>query len=290
MMVNGRCKPSHQHRTVRLLAMALLLLTGAGLGTVPAHAQSTANCPTVPAGNVDQKTAAPFIAPGCVSVPNDPMAQSVFSWTVAAEQANELWSFAVSGIAGNAEILSLYKDSGDPSVSPEKIADFPEETAGSGIHTQPFLLPAGSYLFGVATVAAGAYTLTVKDEGALPKSGDVEPNDAADAATPVKTAFSLSGDLQGSDDWYAWTLSKADAAKHWSLSLLTPMTESTYLNLLNAAGDQLASLQVDPAGRADLSDLGLEAGTYSIQITYQADHPLPYLLQAVGGGDRRHAE
>ncbi len=285
MKVDSRRKLPRIGRWARLMAAILLLLIGTGIGSTPARAQ-TAACVTAQPGNVDQKTAVPIAVPGCVNVANDPSAQTVFSWTVTAAQATTFWSMNVTGIGGSSEVLSLFRVLGDATVSPTKIADFNETTLGSGIQTNPFLLQPGAYFVGVATTGVGAYTLSISVAGALPKNGDSEPNDSAAQATKVKARFALSGDLQASDDWYAWTLSKADETKHWTLSLQTAIGETSSFRLLDATGNQLASIQVDALGGADLADLGLAAGTYTIQITYQTDHPAPYALQTTSGSDR----
>ena len=52
---------------------------------------------------------------------------------------------------------------------------------------------------------------------ALPPSGDVEPNADEETASPVRGAFSISGDLQGDTDLYAWTIDEADAGRTWLL-------------------------------------------------------------------------
>ena len=277
-----RIRSRNSGRVVRLLAAFVMLLCGSGAGSSSVVAQ-TSDCVPVPPGNVDQASALPLTAPGCYAVSNDPVAQAVFSWNVTDVQASHRWSIAVSGIAGNAEVLTLFQDPGDPTAAPAQIAVWNDVSPDAGSQTEPLLLYPGAYFVGAATAIAGAFTLSIKDEGTLPTLGDEEPNDSLDAATPLTSAFSISGNLQGSDDWYSWTISKSDSLRQWRLRLEAPLTESITLYLRDASGNQLAAVGVDQAGYAEMNGLGLDCG--DLPRSNRLLRRSPPAVRA--GGDRR---
>ncbi|HEU5433531.1 MAG TPA: hypothetical protein VFU81_17830, partial [Thermomicrobiales bacterium] len=165
--------------------------------------------------------------------------------------------------------------------------------------TQPNLLfPAGAYLLGISrsgtvsgdALQSDAYRLTIAAGDPLPPLGDREPNDSGDAATAVASAFSLTGDRQGSDDWYAWTIAAADAAKGWELDAQAGVGESLTIQLQDSNGATITNAATDATGRIALYDLGLAPGTYRIDIAAGPDRPSPYLLRAVAAGPRPTAD
>ena len=95
--------------------------------------------------------------------------------------------------------------------------------------------------------------------------------------------MATSGDLQGSYDYYAWTLSESDAASGWELHLQGALGKSGSLTLSAPDGAQILTVYPDQLGAIDLYDLALEPGTYAIAIGAPSDTPSPYVLSAVAG-------
>ena len=114
----------------------------------------------------------------------------------------------------------------------------------------------------------------------MPPDGDVEPNDDAKHATPIRGAADLTGDLTGSIDQYAWTLSATDAARTWSLEADGPIGASLSLSLDGPDGTTLTTVTSDGFGRASLTDLRLAAGTYLVALEPASDTTQRYVLMA----------
>ena len=114
-----------------------------------------------------------------------------------------------------------------------------------------------------------------------PPARDHEPNDDAKHGTPVAGAFSASGDLQGSDDYLAWTAVRAgrEASAGTSRSRARSAATSRCSSRSRPASSWFARYLGDD-GRAELRDLALSAGTYVLHLGYGSDTPLPWILSA----------
>ena len=162
-------------------------------------------------------------------------------------------------------------------------ADSRDTGITSDVHLDP-----GQYLLGIsrgeplahAVPSSLDYRATITLVGALPPSGDIEPNDDVAHASPIAGLYEVSGDVQGSIDEYAWTLSPADAASSWELGLRAPVGSSIYENLLDPTGQQLASARVGPDGLAVIRDLRLPAGAYTVSVTPVSTAPMPYVIHS----------
>ena len=173
----------------------------------------------------------------------------------------------------------------DLEIVPDKRAYAPDDKVQLQINTNRpgaavllFLRPSnGVYLLGVsrsgtadgAQPVSDAYTLTISPGSELPPAGDDLPNNDQSAPAPVEAAFALSGILEAADEWYAWTLSDADAASGWELRLQSTVGLSGTVELYHPDGHSLVWQYTGPAGRAVLYDLALSPGIYRIREIQQ---------------------
>ncbi len=143
----------------------------------------------------------------------------------------------------------------DPGVTPLTVGNQVLEVDQAPDATSPttvpgVLLPAGEYLVGITRSATAddsipvdiVLPISVAAGTPLPPGGDVEPNDDATTATPISDALALSGDLDGSQDFYRWTTSGLAPGKAWDLSLVGPLDAGTQLYLQDTDGSTLASV------------------------------------------------
>lgn len=153
---------------------------------------------------------------------------------------------------------------------------------GGEVTSPPLLLARGEYLLGVSPAGGvGSYQVAIRSGEPLPTAAESEPNDGRDAGTTVAGAFALSADLQDSLDWYAWTLTEADAANTWQLTAQAALGNRIDLTLHDADGVRLASTSAGEAGTATLYDLQLPAGDYLLLVDGDRGELSPYLLSGI---------
>ncbi|MBX3031377.1 MAG: hypothetical protein KF809_14610, partial [Chloroflexi bacterium] len=129
------------------------------------------------------------------------------------------------------------------------------------------------------------YTLTLASAGIPQGPLEVEPNDDIATANPVTGAFLVSGDLTGGSDFFAWTLSEADAARRWHLDLSSTPGNVSRLEFLTADGSLLDELSTSRAGDGRMWDLQLAAGTWMIRVVASSSDAVAYQLRAVESTD-----
>ena len=242
----------------------------------------------------DLKTAPSLAGNVCVSgtLPAEDD-QDLWLWEVSPQGSLLTWTFTMDGVPSTITSVHVLRISSSPGVLPLTAGDevlrvdSHADSRDTGVTTDVRLDP-GRYLLGIsrgkplahAVPSSFDYRATITQTGTLPRSGDVEPNDDAAHASPIAGVYEVSGDLQGSLDEYAWTLSPEDATHSWELGLRSPVGTSTYENLLAADGQQLASARVGPDGLAVIHDLKLPAGTYLVSVTPSATSAAPYVIHS----------
>ena len=217
---------SRAKRVPSLLAAVSLLASALAGATAPAAAQTTP--PTCIAETEPNDTADTGLAigPGCFSGTLPDNDQDLYTWDVTPELAAQRWTISLHGVPGTLTGLQMLAITSDPGVTPilagPKLLelDMPVHPTAPSVDSNIFI-PAGRYIVGVSrsTTPDGGtptiidYSFSVQPGDPVPASGDTEPNDDAATAGKVHGAFAISGDLGGSADQYAWTLSAEDAAQ-----------------------------------------------------------------------------
>jgi von Willebrand factor type A domain len=218
--------------------------------------------------------------------------QDLFVWTLSEADAKDRWSFSMTGIQGQEDIVKIvtldYAADGTTVEKVNEVATFTSPGFNEPATAEDVILPPGTYDIGVSASGAGDYTFTIARGHPFPKNRDKEPNDDADTARPLKGAFEISGNLKDSEDWYAWTISDADAKHDWTLSLSGLATYPPALAITDQSGNEvLSNTTAGALGRLVLVDVGLDAGTYLVKVGYSQQNPSPYVLSAVAGEPRR---
>jgi hypothetical protein len=277
-----------------LATAAALALAGIGTPTMPSVAAQDA-CPSEVEPN-DRPEQAPALA-GEVCLTGSLVEQpdqDLFLWEVAPEDGLTTWAFTVRGVPTTITSAHVFRLP-DPVVYP--IVDVPEVfRADSDAHlgtppvtTEARLAP-GTYLVGISRGDAGfnqaltddrEYELRIARTGAIPPTGDVEPNDDPTSATPVSGGFALSGDLAGSNDVFRWTLSPEEASRPWRLEAVTSMGAALHVALATAAAEHLVGANDLPDGTLAIHDLRLPAGDYLVTVLGPMEGAQPYVLRAV---------
>ena len=265
-------------------AIAMFLLAG---GMSAAAARAEVACVADAEPNDTPETAMPVAGAVCIAgdltIAGD---QDVFAWTVSATGAAPRWTFELQGIVGQQTRVEILRDAvpagATTATAGPTLFTFTAEPGSTAPTIVDLIVAPGRYFLGVAKSGGGGpYRLSLSPAAGFP-AGDAEPNDAPTAGTPVVGAFALGGDLQGSEDLFAWTLSEADAAQLWEVTAQAAVGGSLTLGIQGPDGRILANVAASPGGdvRITLADLGFTAGTYLVRVSPAATGATPYTLAA----------
>ena len=285
----GTCALTRSHRVPLALGLAAALALGLGISVVtPALAQ--ADCTPEVEPNDTEVTATALQSAVCVAGVLLNGDQDLAIWEVPASDSATLWRMDLAGVPGVLTALKLFEITSEPGVEPIvarqphllEVAQAPDESGPAVL--DGLLLPVGRYLLGISRSdlpsgrdeADAVYEFRIEPGGCPPVGGDREPNDSAEQATPVSDEFEVAGDLEGSTDDYAWTIT--DGARHWDVELQVPLGEPAALEVIGSGGQRFGNVSVPSLAR--LYDLALPPGAYQVRVAPQASEARPYVLRA----------
>lgn len=225
-------------------------------------------------------TAAPL---GCVEGSIQGGDQDFYAFQFSAQDAAQRWTLGVQGVPGQTTTVQLFlmpTDGSEPKLVAKR--DLP---AGAAATLSDLLFMPGTYVAGIVATGDGAYRLDWQPGSPVPPNGDVEPNEY-DTPTPVHGVFALSGDLQGSNDNYRWTVSESDAQQLWRIDVQSPLGNPVYVNIAGPAGSTILSADTQDGGALASYDLGLAPGDYTIGLSPPKDQATPYVVSANPVGPR----
>ncbi|MCX6044334.1 MAG: VWA domain-containing protein [Chloroflexi bacterium] len=272
-----------------LVTFGLLLFA---LTPGPLYAQS---CTAEVEPNDQPAAATPISGADCITGTETGEDQDLFVWTISATDAQQIWQLAFHampyGVSGVQLLKIEFADNGKDVTNSTKLFEL-SSPDGQDVNVDQLLLTPGTYYLGIIhSGAGGAYQLDLQARGPLPAPNDSEPNDDADNALALPTdaggaAIKLSGNLNGSEDWYAWTLSDQAAQQRWQVRALVPLGEQVTLAIEDADHNQILSQDANERGQIDFGPLGLAAGSYYLRLSPAADHSLAYQLTLTAAGER----
>ncbi|MBX3030830.1 MAG: VWA domain-containing protein [Chloroflexi bacterium] len=285
---------------VWLFVVVAAMLIGATLTLAsPARVSAqTAACITDAEPNDAPEEAATFSPPGCLTgtLPDgDP--QDLLLWTIGPADAAQRWSFTLDGPPGTLTSAQLVPITSEPGVTPItagsvlwRIDRGPTE-ADPAVITD-VLLPPGRYILGVtrsASLEDGPlldldYRLDITPGTPLPASVEQEPNDDATTATALTGLFEVGGDLDGSQDWYRWTIEDDLAGRPLVLAATGPegldLSVTLYRPESSGTSTYVKQFRAGDDGSLRAEDLVLPPGELLVAVTPQRDGTTPYTLAA----------
>ena len=281
-------------RLTHLLVVIVLLLATSGVATArQAESETDAAAPepcplTLPAEherepNDEAPDAQPLTGPACVTGEIVAADQDVFRWELDETAARGRWTFILSGLPGQAGVVRLFQPTFGPDGSTvtavEEVIGATNQPGDPPATIRDVLLPPGVYLIGVGSSGPAPYRLDIQRGTPLPENLDQEPNDTAETAASVAAAFAVSGDQDGTEDHFAWSLDDTAAARRWRLSLQGAVSNSSLLRLVAADGTDRYSGWTGADGRLVLDDVGLPPGIYQIVVSGSAPGTSAYVLE-----------
>ena len=119
---------------------------------------------------------------------------------------------------------------------------------------------------------------------------EVEPNDRPDTANLLPSSLCVTGELMPPDeraDWFAWSLSDAEAEQRWHITLVGPDDEPLNLRLQDSGGALLSAFATDENGVVSLYGVVLPGGDYRLGVLGKpSDEALGYTLSVQADGER----
>ena len=274
-LVQRRTRPGAPSRALALLAL-LSLFSAPGWAAICAAEQEP---------NDSVADATDLADARCLEGTSEDGKVDYFRWILGAEEAAEDWQLRVLGPRGALTRVRVLASTpaGEEGRELAKV----EATRVLATRSSALRLPAGKHLLWVASSAPGNYRVQLESRAQRRTgTGDLEPNDDVAHAAPVTSAFGVAGDLAGSDDYYAWKLSPADAQQRWRLSVKGAAGAGTTLTLLGSKGETLVDATAAENGVATLHDLGLSAGTHRLVLGPASEGPAAYEVRAEPIGPR----
>ncbi len=244
----GRLRPNKALVTVTwLIVFAVATNAVAAPAALARGASASAlTCVADTEPNDTEDQVEPLTAPSCIDGTLPASDQDLFLWTIDDSQRGQRWTISLEGVRDTDTGLKILAISSDPGVTPivagsQLLAIDSGPESGRGEAADVMFTP-GRYLLGISrsgTPDGGEpttfdYHVRIAPGTETPPARDHEPNDDAKHGTPVSGAFSASGDLQGSDDYIAWTLSAQDANQRWHVSIQSEIGGNVALLLREA--------------------------------------------------------
>ena len=227
-----------------------------------------------------------FAGMGCIIGTLEDSDQDLFAWTVTNDDFRyRRIVFEID--PKEAELVSLqfmklsFAENGTDVIGKEDL--FKLEATEKINATFPQILIEGNYHLGI--VGKGSYVVNIHEvDPSLPGSFDREPNDSGEEAKEKTSSFAFSGDLEGSVDYYKWTLAEEDAAKLWKISAQTQVGQKLTVKLFSSSGENVFTESVGEDSHLILYDIGLEAGSYTFVLSPASESISRYTLQASAQG------
>lgn len=276
--------------TIRRLAILLVLAVCVVIVPRPLQAQV---CTQEIEPNDQPPQATPLAGAGCISAEIGDNDQDLYAWSVTDADAQRSWEFALqgtpTGLTGMQVLRVEFADNGVDVLASTKLFEM-STVNGESVQSGPLLFSPGVYYLGLSAAdGRGAYQLDLQPGAALPAMSDA--GSSAETPSPLsagagETTLQASGDLQGQDDYFSWTLSESDASQRWRITAQLPLGENGYIYLFNAAGNQLTYQEVDERGLANMPSLGLSPGTYLLRLSSGRDYSTAYLVAIQPDGER----
>jgi outer membrane protein OmpA-like peptidoglycan-associated protein len=275
------------------------VLAALGLGLIPGEGNAQAPLPACVKElrpNDTLERAMPLSNAFCVTGEIGAGDQHIFVWNVTGDAARAPWSMVLSGMLDQQTRLQIHKliekahppgaASEPPEVGPQLFSLVANPPALQAAAPELFLAE-GKYLIGLsASGGKGDYRIMAAQ---APNVGPAatEPNHSADRAANLGVDLAAHGVLQGSEDFYAWSVDQQSARRRWTVKARIPLGAAATLELRRADGAAIvARSSPSPDGELALFDLALSPGEYRIRLSPAVAVPTPYALRIVSEGPR----
>jgi len=268
-----------------IAGFAVIVTASPAALTQPATPATVNSTCAVAAEPNDQPAEATGLASGeaCASGLYPGGGHDLYRWTVTEADASSRWSFVLTPIVGQVGLIEIYDvdfDDAGTILAVIKLVSAMGDP-GQGASLPNLLWLPGEYYVGVAYSGPGSYQLDVTEGEPLPEDTAV-----SDAPATVSDAFEIAampGDTQAA---IAWTVTDAASVIRFDLYLQGPVAAPLSWDIVDETGTTLFTGTTGADGVAQLQDVGLDPGDYTITVRNGGESPVRWLLIAAPGDSR----
>ncbi len=269
-------RPTPTTPTAALVAAVAFALASAA-AILPIASAQAPTCTQEVEPNDTPPSATPIdAAPGCLEGFLDSGDQDAFRWDIGEVDSERVWRVVIEqAIPSELTRLQLFDVDFTEDGSGVTRADMRLDIGSHGgarASSIPFLVTPGTLVFGVSSSGGeGAYRIALE---ALDVAGLIT---GSAAESEHEDAFAYLGPLRDGAHVLHWTL--ADDTATFTLDARAALGTSVELSLWD--GDERLVTQTSETGRpVTVSDLGLPAGTYRVELRASVDEDVPVLARA----------
>ena len=226
--------------------------------------------------------------------------QDGYKWIVSDVDAQKRWTFELQGIPGKLTIVEVirieYADNGVDVAAKNRLFTMGTRDGSKPSIHEDLLFEPGEYILGVAhgggggayrppvesvgfrdqgagkpagTSEPGGYRLTIREGSSLHLEQKPEDRSTVESAYKLRLGSENAAYLETPDTWYRFDLSDQDAGRSWDLNVQIPVGRQLAASLHDSDGAQLAKTASDGKGKLSFRDLGLDAGSYTVELSSQ---------------------
>ncbi len=228
--------------------------------------------------------------------------QDAYRWTVSDVDAQKRWTLELQGIPGRLTLVEViqveYADNGIDVVGTDRLFKMGTRDGSKPSIHEDLLFEPGEYILGVAhggggggsayrppvdsvsfgdqgvtksadTSEPGGYRLTIREGSSLHLEQKPQDRATVESAYKLRLGSENAAYLETPDTWYRFDISDKDASQSWDLNGQVPVGRQVNSFLYASDGTQLAKTSSDGKGRLSFRDLGLEVGSYTVELASQ---------------------
>lgn len=229
--------------------------------------------------------------------------QDGFLWTVSDVDAQKRWTFELEGIPGELTVVDVlrleYAEDGVGVAGRTKLLTIGSRDGVKPALAQDLLFEPGEYLLGIAHAGGGVgyrpsiatasfggeagaapasssaapgeqrpggYRLTIREGTRLRLDPNPQVHGSREAARSLRPGSEHAAFTEEAAAWFTLALDDKEAAEHWEVAGQVPVGRTATLFLRDGAGKELSRANTDAHGQVAVRDLGLEAGTYLVEV------------------------
>ena len=230
--------------------------------------------------------------------------QDGFKWIVSDVDANERWTFELQGIPGKLTVVDVirvqYADNGVDVLGTKRLFTIGSRDGLRLTQLEDLLFEPGEYILGFASTGGstglyrpptdsikfsteigtaeaatditqpGAYRLTIRKGNSLHQRSNPQDRTSKESALNLRLGSADAAYLETATGWYQLESGEADSGKRWDIIGQVPVGRQAQLKLHAPDGTVMAATTADSQGKFSLPDLGLEVGTYHVELGGEA--------------------
>ncbi|GMQ88024.1 MAG: hypothetical protein BMS9Abin08_1242 [Gammaproteobacteria bacterium] len=226
--------------------------------------------------------------------------QDGFLWFVSDNDARKRWTLALTGIPGKLTIVDIFRiewaDNGVDVASKELLFKMGTRDGSKPSIHENLLFEPGDYIIGIASAGGGgvyrppttSLSFGVEEKKPAIAAEDSEPGgyrlsiregkrlllemrpkkpSSKNPAFNLRLGYETAAYIETPNTRYQFEVTDKDTGKRWDIDGQVPVGRQVNAVLRTSDSSQLARVVADEKGKFSFRDLGLQTGSYTIEIT-----------------------